>query len=86
MVKIRLKRTGTNNQPKWRIVVADVKMPRDGRFIEEIGYYNAIPVQEVFEIKKERLEYWVKQGAQMSVTLKALLKRMEKKARRKAAV
>ncbi len=82
-VHIRLKRFGTINQPKWRIVVSDTKMPRDGRFIEEIGYYNPLPVGEIVQVKKERLEYWMKQGAQVSVSLKSLLKRAGKKASQK---
>ncbi len=81
-VRIRLKRFGTKNRGQWRIVVSDAKMPRDGRFIEEIGYYDPIPAVEKFEVKKERLDYWVKQGAQISVSLRSLLKRA---ARRKKA-
>ena len=81
-VRIRLKRFGTKNRGQWRIVVSDAKMPRDGRFIEEIGYYDPIPAVEKFEVKKGRLDYWVKQGAQISVSLRSLLKRA---ARRKKA-
>ena len=77
-VKVRLKRFGTKNRLQWRIVVADAKMPRDGRFIEEIGHYDPLPVKEKIVVKKERLEYWVKQGAQISVPLKALLKRAKR--------
>ena len=78
-VKIRLKRLGTKNRLQWRIVVSDAKMPRDGRFIEEIGYYDPLPAQEIVEVKKERLDYWVKQGAQMSTAIRSLLKRAAKK-------
>lgn len=77
-VKIRLKRFGTKNRPEWRIVVSDIKMPRDGRFIEEIGYYNPLPAKEKISVKKERLDYWIKQGAQVSAALRSLLKRHEK--------
>jgi small subunit ribosomal protein S16 len=78
-VKIRLKRFGTTNRNQWRVVVSDVKMPRDGRFIEEIGYYDPIPAAEKIHIKKERLEYWLKQGAKPSDTVRNLLKRLKKK-------
>ena len=80
-VKIRLKRFGTTNRHQWRIVVSDVKMPRDGRFIEEIGYYDPIPAKEIFQVKKDRLDYWVKQGAQVSTAMKSLLKRAQKVAK-----
>jgi len=76
---------GTKNRPQWRVVVADAKMPRDGRFIEEIGYYDPLPANEKVEVKSERLKYWLEQGAQLSSSVKSLLKRTEKKAR-KAAV
>ena len=82
-VKIRMKRFGSKNRPQWRIVVSDAKMPRDGRFIEEIGYYDPLPAKEKIEVKKERLEYWVKQGAQMSVALKSLVRREKKKTKAK---
>ena len=78
-VKIRLKRFGAKNRPQWRVVVSDSKMPRDGRFIEEIGYYNPLPRQDKLSIKQERLEYWCKQGAQVSPSLQSLLKRAGKK-------
>ena len=64
-------------------MVSDAKMPRDGRFIEEIGYYDPIPAKEKIEVKKERLDYWVKQGAQVSTALKSLLKRAKKNAAKK---
>lgn len=77
-VRIRLKRFGAKNRQQWRIVVADAKMPRDGRFIEEIGYYDPLPAQEKIQVKQTRLEYWLKQGAQPSASLKSLLKRAKK--------
>jgi len=80
-VKIRLKRTGSRNRAFWRIVVSDARMPRDGRFIEEIGYYDPMPIQEKIEVKKDRLDYWIGQGAQMTNSLETLLKRAQKKAR-----
>ncbi|HOW58800.1 MAG TPA: 30S ribosomal protein S16 [Candidatus Omnitrophota bacterium] len=83
-VRIRMKRFGSKNRPQWRIVVSDTKMPRDGRFIEEIGYYDALPKEDIFVVKQERLDYWVKQGAQMSVALKSLVRRQKKKQKKSA--
>ena len=83
-VKIRMKRFGSKNRPQWRIVVSDAKMPRDGRFIEEIGYYDALPKEDIFVVKQERLDYWVKQGAQMSVALKSLVRRQKRKTKKSA--
>lgn len=82
-VKIRMKRFGSKNRPQWRIVVSDARSPRDGRFIEEIGYYDALPKEDIFVVKQERLDYWVKQGAQVSVALKSLLRRAKKKTKAK---
>ena len=78
-VKIRLKRVGSLNRSQWRVVVADAKMPRDGRFIEELGYYDPLPNEAKFVVKQERLDYWLKQGAQPSESVKTLLKRSRKK-------
>ena len=83
LVKIRLKRFGAKNRGQWRIVVSDVKMPRDGRFIEEIGFYDPLPKEEKIEVKQERLEYWIKQGAQVSTALKSLLRKAKRKAKAK---
>ena len=77
-VKIRLKRCGAKNRKQWRIVVADAKMPRDGRFIEEIGSYDPLPADEKIQVKQTRLDYWLKQGAQLSDSLRSLLKRAKK--------
>lgn len=85
MVRIRMKRFGTKSQPKWRVVVAQDKSPRDGRFIEEIGYYNPLLADEKLEVKKDRYDYWVKKGAQPTQAIKSLLKRAEKKAKKAAA-
>ena len=84
-VKIRMKRFGSKNRPQWRIVVSDAKMPRDGRFIEEIGYYDALPKEDILIVKQDRLDYWVKQGAQMSVALKSLVRREKKQTTKKSA-
>ena len=73
-VKIRLKRMGMKKKPFYRVVVADIRSPRDGRFIEEIGYYN--PVSEPVEMKidEERAKYWLGVGAQPTDTVRGLLK------------
>ena len=75
MVKIRLKRMGMKKKPFYRLVVTDSRNPRDGRFIEEIGYYN--PVSEPVEMKidGERAKYWIGVGAQPTDTVRALLKK-----------
>lgn len=85
LVKIRLKRCGSLNRPQWRIVVTDIRMPRDGRFIEEIGYYEPLSKDEKIVVKNDRLEHWRKNGAQITPTVKSLLKRMEKKAKKTAS-
>lgn len=74
-VKIRLKRMGAKKAPFYRVVVSDSRSPRDGRFIEEIGYYN--PLKDPIELKidAERAQYWLKNGAQPSDTCRALLKK-----------
>ena len=82
MVKIRLKRFGRKNRAQWRIVVANIKSPRDGRFIEEIGYYDPLAAQEKIEVRQDRLDYWISRGAQVSVSLKALLRRKVKTAKK----
>ena len=75
MVKIRLRRMGAKKAPYYRIVVADSRSPRDGRFIEEIGYYN--PMREPAEIKidAEKAQKWIANGAQPTDTVKVLLKK-----------
>ncbi|HWR22532.1 MAG TPA: 30S ribosomal protein S16 [Feifaniaceae bacterium] len=75
MLKIRLRRMGAKKAPFYRIVVADSRAPRDGAFVEEIGYYNPIsnPVQIVVE--NEKAADWMKKGAQPTDTVRALLKK-----------
>ena len=77
-VKIRLRRTGALNAACWRVVVADSRSPRDGRFIEEVGTYN--PMVEPAEIKldMEKIDKWVKNGAQPTDTVKTLIARTSK--------
>jgi len=73
--KIRLKRMGQKKAPFYRVVVADARSPRDGRFIAEIGYYDPTKQPEVIKIDAEKALQWLKTGAQPSETAKALLKK-----------
>ncbi len=73
-VKIRLKRMGAKKAPFYRVVVADSRYPRDGRFIEEIGYYDPTKEPAVININKEKADEWIKKGAQPTDTVKRLLK------------
>lgn len=75
MVKIRLKRMGAKKAPFYRIVVADSRSPRDGRFIEEIGYYDPLKNPVVISVNEERALDWLSKGAQLSDTAKALFKK-----------
>lgn len=72
MVKIRLRRMGAKKKPFYRIVVADSRSPRDGRFIEEIGYYDPLKDPAVIKINEERAQDWLKKGVQLSDTVRAL--------------
>jgi len=81
-VKIRMKRVGTKNTPVFRIVVADSRSPRDGKFIEEIGTYQPLQKENNFVLDLERAKYWVSKGAQPSETVATFIK----KAGRAAAV
>ena len=83
-VKIRLRREGTKNRMFWRVVVSDSKMPRDGRFIEAIGHYDPLPMEEKIVLKKDRLNYWLSKGAQLTDTVKSLIKRSNRKGAQKA--
>ncbi len=71
-VKIRLKRMGAKKAPFYRIVVADSRSPRDGRFIEEIGYYNPLTNPLTVKVDTEKAEKWMKNGAQPTDTVKKL--------------
>ena len=73
-VKIRLRRMGAKKAPFYRIVVADSRYPRDGRFIEEIGYYDPTKEPSVVSIDKEKADKWLANGAQPTDTVKKLLK------------
>ena len=73
-VKIRLRRMGAKKAPFYRIVVADSRYPRDGRFIEEVGYYDPPKEPSVIKIDEEKAKTWLANGAQPTDTVKALLK------------
>ena len=72
-VKIRLRRMGAKKAPFYRVVVADSRFPRDGRFIEEIGYYDPTKEPAVVKIDAEKAQKWIANGAQPTDTVKALL-------------
>ncbi|MGI6333558.1 MAG: 30S ribosomal protein S16 [Saccharofermentanales bacterium] len=74
-VKIRLKRIGAKKAPYYRVVVADSRSPRDGRFIEEIGTYNPLSNPSEFKINTEAARKWIANGAQPTDTVRALLKK-----------
>ncbi len=73
-VKIRLRRMGAKKAPFYRIVVADSRYPRDGRFIEEIGYYDSTVDPSVIKVDAEKAKKWMANGAQPTETVKKLLK------------
>ena len=74
-VKIRLRRMGAKRAPFYRVVVADSRYPRDGRFIEEIGTYNPMTNPAEIKIDNEKAEKWIKNGAQPTDTVKVILKK-----------
>ncbi len=74
-VKIRLKRMGAKKTPFYRVVVADSRSPRDGRFIEEIGYYNPVSNPVQIKIDNDKAKSWLEKGAQPSDTVRSLLKK-----------
>lgn len=74
-VKIRLARHGAKKRPFYRIVVADSKSPRDGRFLENVGTYNPLLDPAKVDLKQERIKYWIDQGAILTDTVKSLLKK-----------
>ena len=84
-VKIRMKRVGAKNAPVFRIVVADSRSPRDGKFIEEIGTYQPLKKGENFKMDLERAKYWLSKGAQPSDTVASFIKKASKSAAATAA-
>jgi small subunit ribosomal protein S16 len=84
-VKIRMKRVGAKNAPVYRIVVADARSPRDGKFIEEIGTYQPLKASDNFKLDLDRANYWLSQGAQPSETVASFIKKAGKAAAAAAA-
>jgi len=76
MVKIRLRRVGLKNQPSYRIVAADKEKPRDGRFLEILGFYNPRTEPSTIEVKEERVYYWLSNGAQLSESVEKIFKQV----------
>ena len=76
MIKIRLRRTGATKQPHYRIVVADARAPRDGRYIDLIGNYDPLTEPATINVDAEKAAKWVQQGAQMSETVEKLFARV----------
>ncbi len=79
-VRIRMKRVGAKNTPVFRIVVADSRSPRDGKFIEELGTYQPLQKGDNFTLNLERAQYWVSKGAQPSETVASFIKKKAKAA------
>ncbi len=75
MVKIRLKRMGAKKAPFYRVVVADSRYPRDGRFIEEVGYYDPMTEPATVKLDNEKIAKWIANGAQPTDTVKALIEK-----------
>ena len=84
-VKIRMKRVGAKNKPVFRIVVADGRSPRDGKFIEEIGTYQPLKKGSNFTLDLARVQYWLSHGAQPSETVASFIKKASKAAAAAAA-
>jgi small subunit ribosomal protein S16 len=76
MLAIRLRRTGSKKRPFYRVVVTDSRAPRDGRFVEVLGFYNPRTSPETMRVDRERWEYWLGAGAQPSDTVRTLVDRM----------
>lgn len=77
MITIRLKKTGTKSRKQWRVVVVDSRMPRNGRLIEEIGFYNPFVEPPSVRIDRERYQAWTQKGAQSSKMVRALIKKVK---------
>ena len=81
MLSIRLRRAGATRKPHYRVVVADSREPRDGRFVEVVGHYDPRKDPAVVKIDTERTDYWIGKGAQPSDTVRSLLKQQAKPAK-----
>jgi small subunit ribosomal protein S16 len=84
MLSIRLRRAGATRKPHYRVVVADSREPRDGRFVEVLGHYDPRKDPAVVKIDTERTEYWIGKGAQPSDTVRSLLKQQAKQPAKQA--
>jgi small subunit ribosomal protein S16 len=80
MVKIRLRRTGCNNNASFRVVATDERSPRDGKFLEILGWYLPKQEGENFKIDLDRVAYWLSKGAQMSETVASMVRKAKKSA------
>jgi len=76
MLKIKLTRTGKKGQPNYRIVIAEARSKRDGKYVEKIGYYNPLAKPKVVKIDKKRYNYWVGKGAQPTETVRKLYEKV----------
>ncbi|MFN8548188.1 MAG: 30S ribosomal protein S16 [Candidatus Eisenbacteria bacterium] len=76
MVVIRMQRAGGKNKPTYRVVVADSRFQRDGRFLEKLGYYDPKPATPLVSIDLERAQYWLDHGAQASPAVSVLIKKL----------
>lgn len=74
-MKIRLARHGAKKRPFYRIVVANIESPRDGRFLEVVGTYNPLPDPEIVTLRNDRIKYWISQGAEPTNTVKNIFKK-----------
>ena len=79
MLRIRLSRHGAKKDPHYRAVVTDQRSPRDGRFVEVVGFYNPALEPVRLSLNLERIDYWLKQGAQPSSTVRALIRKVKKR-------
>ncbi len=78
MVKLRLTRMGAKKRPFYRVVAADSRFPRDGRFLENLGTYDPLVEKDSVKLKMDRVQYWLSQGAQPSDTVRSLIKKSKK--------
>ncbi|EQB4341600.1 30S ribosomal protein S16 [Clostridium botulinum] len=74
-VKMRLRRMGSKKSPFYRVIVADARSPRDGRFVEEIGYYNPLTEPSTIKLDEEKIQTWIKNGAQPTSIVERLIKK-----------
>lgn len=77
-VKIRLRRTGRKKQPSYRLVVTDIRSPRDGKFIEIVGHYKPLTNPPILQVDLEKINSWIQKGAKPTETVKNLLHDLEK--------